>query len=117
MFCIRHLEGDSFRFASLQGDLGRSALLRHGMDGSDLSTMIVIEDFEGAERLHQKSDAAVFLAQHFRAGWRALRFIKVLPRAVRDWFYDRVAKNRYRIFGKTEACAVPPPHVRTLFLD
>jgi predicted DCC family thiol-disulfide oxidoreductase YuxK len=39
----------------------------------------------------------------------------VLPRAIRDWLYDRVARNRYRWFGRKESCELPDPAQRRRF--
>ena len=39
-----------------------------------------------------------------------------MPRFLRDWLYDRVAKNRYRLFGKKELCLIPAPEERARFL-
>ena len=41
----------------------------------------------------------------------------ILPVFLRDWVYDVIAKNRYRWFGKREACMVPSPEIQARFLD
>ena len=38
-------------------------------------------------------------------------------RPMRDWMYDVVARNRYRWFGRRDACMVPTPELRARFLD
>ena len=43
--------------------------------------------------------------------------LKVLPKAFRDVFYDILAANRYRWFGKKDACMVADPDLRNRFLD
>jgi predicted DCC family thiol-disulfide oxidoreductase YuxK len=40
----------------------------------------------------------------------------VLPAPLLDFLYDRVAKNRYRVFGRSDACMLPPPEMRARFL-
>jgi predicted DCC family thiol-disulfide oxidoreductase YuxK len=42
---------------------------------------------------------------------------RILPRALRDWLYRLVAKNRYRWFGKSETCMMPTPELRARFLE
>jgi predicted DCC family thiol-disulfide oxidoreductase YuxK len=49
--------------------------------------------------------------------WSLLLALYILPRFVRDWGYDAVARRRYRIWGKYDACPIPPPGVRDRFLD
>jgi predicted DCC family thiol-disulfide oxidoreductase YuxK len=50
------------------------------------------------------------------APWPLLWPLLIVPTPVADLFYDLVAKNRYRIFGKLDACMIPPPEVRARFL-
>jgi hypothetical protein len=40
-----------------------------------------------------------------------------LPRGLRDWLYDRVARNRYAWFGRDEACLLPTPELAARLLD
>jgi predicted DCC family thiol-disulfide oxidoreductase YuxK len=49
--------------------------------------------------------------------WKLAKVGKVFPRSLRDWSYDLVAKNRYRVFGKYETCMLPEPRHRKKFLD
>ena len=50
-------------------------------------------------------------------GWRWTRIAYVLPKRVRDFFYDRIARNRYRLFGRRDACLVPTPEIRSRFIS
>jgi predicted DCC family thiol-disulfide oxidoreductase YuxK len=43
--------------------------------------------------------------------------VQVLPRFFADRLYDVIARNRYRLFGRTDHCMVPPKHVQTRFLE
>jgi predicted DCC family thiol-disulfide oxidoreductase YuxK len=38
-----------------------------------------------------------------------------LPLGLRDWLYDRLARNRYSIFGRYESCMVPDAALRQRF--
>ena len=49
-----------------------------------------------------------------RWGW--VRVFAILPRPVRDWLYDRIARNRYQLFGRTESCMVPAPELMRRFV-
>jgi predicted DCC family thiol-disulfide oxidoreductase YuxK len=40
----------------------------------------------------------------------------LIPSAVRDWLYDRVALNRYAIFGRHQACVLLRPDHERRFL-
>ena len=49
--------------------------------------------------------------------WPLLAVLLGLPRVLRDVVYDRVARRRYRWFGRTEACLVPGPDLAARFVD
>ena len=51
------------------------------------------------------------------AAWHLLTVLALIPRPLRDWAYDVLARRRYRLFGRLDACPVPPPDVRDSFLD
>jgi len=42
--------------------------------------------------------------------WRALALLRLIPRPIADWLYDAIAHNRYRLFGRTEACMMRRPN-------
>ena len=101
-----------FRFAPLQSELGRALLVRHGLDVDALDTFVVV-DAAGA---HTRSDAALRLAVGLGPPWSWLGPLRALPRWLRDALYDRVARSRYRWFGRLEACPAPPAGWRDRFL-
>jgi predicted DCC family thiol-disulfide oxidoreductase YuxK len=110
---LRHDRRGRIRFAALQSDIGRALLERHGLAVDALDTVVLVED----GRAFVKSRAALGIARWMDAPWPALRVLAVIPRPVRDFLYDRLAKNRYRIFGRVDACMLPPPEVRARFLS
>jgi predicted DCC family thiol-disulfide oxidoreductase YuxK len=67
-------------------------------------------------RAFDKSDGVIALARHFRWPARAIGAIAVLPRPLRDWLYDRLAKNRYAMFGRRATCMVPNAATRARFV-
>lgn len=36
----------------------------------------------------------------------------ILPRPLRNWLYDRIAKNRYAMFGRKDSCEIPSAELR-----
>ena len=92
-----------FRFAMAQSELGR-ALYRHaGLDPVNYESNLLIVD----GRFFGKMDA--FALTMARLGGLAGLFgvANRMPNGLSDWLYDRIARNRYRMFGRTETCAVP----------
>jgi predicted DCC family thiol-disulfide oxidoreductase YuxK len=107
-----------FRFASLQGEVARAVLARHGRNPDALDTLVVVLD-PGlpAERLLDRSTAAVFVLQQLPGVSRiAGRVMAAVPASLRDVVYRLIARTRYRTFGRYEVCPLPPPGVRDRFL-
>jgi len=101
-----------FRFASIQGIPGREIAAQLGIDPDAPTTNAVICDGVA----YFKSDSALAVLGRLD-GWRWTRMLRVFPRALRDWIYDRIARNRYRLFGRTDHCMLPPPDQAARFLD
>lgn len=117
-FLIRIDRRDRLRFAALQSPLGLGILSASGRTGPALSTVVVIADHgtPGA-RLLERSEAALFAIAATGGPWRAVTALRVVPRFLRDALYALVARSRYRIFGRFEACPLPSPATRAKFLD
>ena len=65
-----------------------------------------------AGRVFLKSDAALRVASYLKWPWSWGRAAVILPRGLRDWAYDVIARNRYRWFGRHDACLLPTPELR-----
>lgn len=100
-----------FRFVPIQSPYGSDLALRLDIDRDYPETNAVFMD----GRAFFKLDAAIVVLSRL-PGWSWVRILRALPRGLRDWFYDRVAKNRYRLFGKTETCLVPTPEIAGRFV-
>jgi predicted DCC family thiol-disulfide oxidoreductase YuxK len=118
-FILRRDRGGIFRFASLQSALAAGILTRHGADAGDLDTVYVGVNFgEAGELLLARSDAVLFVLAQLGGICRAVGILfEILPRALRDFFYDFVSRRRYRVFGRSETCILPAVEDRSRFLD
>ena len=117
-FLLRHDKRDRFRFAPLQTEFASSLLTKHGINAADLDSVSVVADYGLAtEKAFTKSDAVLRATWELGGIWRAGEIGRMIPRRTRDWLYDRVARNRYRMFGKYETCPVPRPGQREKFID
>lgn len=103
-FLVRRDPGRRLRFAALQSEAGRALLARHGLPPDDLDTMVLVED--GAA--HVRSTGVLRALRHLRRPWPILAWLLAVPRPIRDLAYRLVAANRIRVFGRPDACAVPP---------
>lgn len=117
-FLLRIDGQDRLRFAALQGPIGMKILTEAGRAATALSTVIVVADFERpSQRLLDRSDAALFAIASAGGVYRAAKALRLVPRFIRDAIYDLVARWRYRIFGRFDACPIPGPATRAKFLD
>jgi predicted DCC family thiol-disulfide oxidoreductase YuxK len=124
-FILRRDRHAIFRFAPLQGDFAVRILARHNLSLTCVDTLYVVVNpesdnpgLESTELLLSRSDAALYVFQHLTAPWRAAGFLlRLLPKRLRDSAYNLIARNRYRIFGRFDTCALPNPQHKGRFLD
>lgn len=98
-----------FRYTTLQSEKGQ--LLNVSKDG-DLDTVVLALN----GNIYTHSDVALQSMKILGGGWKVLSWLSFLPKSFRDWIYNIIAKNRYRWFGEKEACMIPSPEVRELFI-
>lgn len=112
-FLIRHDHQQRFKLASVQSPEGQALLAWFGLRSDVFDTMVLIE----GRRAYTRSSSFVRVVA--RLGWpyRLLALAWLVPRALRDWMYDRVALNRYRLFGRHDHCLMPNPDHDARFLS
>lgn len=114
-FVMRHDGAERFRFASLQSEAARPYLDRAGLDAGYLQSLVLID--EGG-RAHVGSDAALETGRRLDPPWSHLAALGLaVPKPLREAVYRAVAANRYRVFGKKDACRLPTPAERGRFLE
>jgi predicted DCC family thiol-disulfide oxidoreductase YuxK len=102
-------------FASLQGETGRGVATRHPQLGS-VTSVALIDRRRGREEMLLRSNAVLAIAEYLGAPWSWLRVFRVVPRPLRDVAYNVVARARYNVFGRYDACPFPPAESRDRFL-
>lgn len=101
-----------FTFASLQSDVGKELLQQHGLLDIQLDSVVLVTE----QRAYIHSDAPLVGARYLGFPYRMLYLLKSVPRFFRDSVYRWIAANRYRWFGKKEACMLPQPEWEHRFL-
>ncbi|MGO1752464.1 MAG: thiol-disulfide oxidoreductase DCC family protein [Psychroflexus sp.] len=113
-FIIKRDPKDKFVFASLDSEIGEKLLSDRHIDRSKIdSIVLIIPD----DAYFIKSDAALEISKSLSSIYPIFSYFSILPQAFRDFVYDLIAKNRYRIFGKKEECPLPSPAQREKFLS
>lgn len=87
-------------------------------DPKDLDTFYVIQNYELENRsLLMRSRASLFVLYNLGWPWKMTASLGILPTPLLDWGYDLIAGNRYRMFGRDDACIVPRLEYKDRFLD
>lgn len=110
---LRIDKAGAIRFTSIQSPYGRHLARLFDLDPDDPSTFL----FFDRGRPLEASDAVVVVASRLPRPWRWLTILRLIPRSLRDAAYRLVARNRYRLLGRRDACMVPEPHVHARFID
>jgi predicted DCC family thiol-disulfide oxidoreductase YuxK len=115
---LDHDRRGTMRFAALQSDYGLAAIERHP-ELRSVDSVVFVETSPDVdeERVYVRSGAALKIAAYLGGFWKVFLAARVIPRPVRDYLYDLFARNRYRFFGKYDTCMLPPPEVRSRFID
>lgn len=99
-------------FAPLQGTTARRLLSSDDIEY--LHSLILWTP----QRAYRQSAAVVRILWTLGGVWRPIAcLLWLIPLPLRNAGYRLVARHRYRLFGKREACRMPSPLERARFLD
>ena len=103
----------AIRFAPLEGDAFTAAVPAAERETLPDSVVVVTADGQVLTR----STAILHLLTSLGGLWRVIGAAsRLVPRALRDFAYERVAAIRYRLFGlPQDACPLLPPDLRERF--
>ena len=112
-FLIKHDKNLKFKLVSAQSALGEDILKHYGMSTEYYTTMVVIKDGQ----LYTESTALLKVMQHLGLPFSLMNAGYIIPRPIRDFLYNRVALNRYQLFGTTDHCLLPSADNKQHFLE
>lgn len=111
-FILRFDKKKKFHFCALQSEYGQQILKNHGFQQVEMDTIVML--YEG-KVLTQST--AVLTTMKVLGGIFSLGYgFIIFPSFIRDWLYSLFARNRYRMFGKKDACRIPTATQRTQFI-
>jgi predicted DCC family thiol-disulfide oxidoreductase YuxK len=114
LFVIKKDTENRFLFAPLQSDIGQSIIEKYDIDTTIIDSILLYSKEKG---LKTKSSAALHIAKHLGFPQNLLAVFFIIPTPIRNWVYNYIAKNRYKWYGKKEACMIPTPELKVKFLD
>ena len=103
----------AFRLTTVQSPLGQALFHHYGLDTETFETNLVLID----GRAYAKLDTVAQVCSRIGGAAGLLSLLRLLPRPLADWTYDRIALNRYTLFGRTDRCMIPPPEWKERFID
>jgi predicted DCC family thiol-disulfide oxidoreductase YuxK len=111
-FLLKHDSAGHLKYAALQSELGKRVMTAHGLDAEYRDSVLLLDD----DRLYKATAAVVRMTRYLDRPWRWMYAGRVVPPLLVDPFYKLVAATRFKIFGRVDACALPPPEIRKRFL-
>lgn len=100
-------------FATLQSEIAKQILLSEGSNFGSIPESVVFYD---GKKVFTKSDAVIEALKQSNGNKSWLSYIKIFPKFLRDFVYDIIARNRYKWFGKSVSCVLPPEKWKERFL-
>jgi predicted DCC family thiol-disulfide oxidoreductase YuxK len=114
LFVIKRDKKNKFLFAPLQGDVGKTITKHFKIDTELVDSIILYSPTK--EKIYYKSTAALKVAKQLNFPTKLMALFLIIPAFIRNWVYDYVAKNRYKWYGKKDACMIPTPELKAKFL-
>jgi predicted DCC family thiol-disulfide oxidoreductase YuxK len=111
---IKQDKKDIFLFTALQSNTGKNIINELGIDTSKIDSIVL---YIPGEDYFIKSEAAFKIANEFYGIWKLFQVFRIFPVFFNDFFYDFIARNRYRWFEKKEECMIPTKKLNSKFLN
>lgn len=113
-FIIKHDTKNHFVFATLQGKTGQQLIKQLNLDTKNVDSILL---YSNTGKVYIKSTAALKIAQHLQFPINLWTLCFLVPTVIRHWVYDVVARNRYKWFGKRDACMISTPERQAKFME
>ena len=92
---------DNIYFTKLSGKTAKN-ILNNNKNLLEIDSII----FYLNGNIYIKSDAVIRISKSLGFPYNMMSIFKIFPRSMRDIFYDFVARNRYKFFGKANKCLI-----------
>ena len=112
-YVIKHDKKDLFLFAPLQSNIGQNIIKHYNIDTNTIDSILLYTPEQG---ITYKSTAALKVAKQLGFPRNLAAIFFIIPTVLRNWVYDYIARNRYKCYGKKEACMIPTPELKRKFL-
>ena len=102
-----------FRICRAQTELGQALVSHYGLSHQDPESWLFLVDGYAYTSL----DAMIRAGRRVGGLGHLLQLFGLIPRTAQDWLYIKLARNRYRLFGRTDMCGIPDPALKARLMD
>lgn len=110
-FIIKRDPTGHFSFASLQSKVGKKLMSTYQIPQNIDSLLLIDHD-----KWFSKSSAVFRICKHLNGFWKLFFLLLVVPKPIRDFFYNIISNNRYKLWGKQDSCIFPTAEIKNRFL-
>jgi len=114
-YIIKNDKKNRFMFAPLQSEAGKQIIEKFNIDTTQVDSIILYNPDK--DNINYKSTAALKVASQLGFPTNILSVFLIIPSFISNWVYDYIAKNRYKWYGKKDACMIPTPELKSKFLE
>ncbi len=111
-FIIKRDPNGYFHFCSINSEKGKQLLSFYNLP-TTIESIVFIE----GHTCYIKSDAALQIGKYLNSPWRYSNYFRFIPKKIRDYLYDYIARNRHKWFGQKNNCMLPSPEIKKRFID
>lgn len=112
-FVIKRHKKSVFKFAPLQSKSAENLMVEGDFRNDDLSSFILLLN----GRFYTRCQTALIVSRYLSGLWPLMYGFKIVPKFIRDYFYNIISNNRYQWFGKKEKCMIPTFELKEKFLN
>ncbi|HPG12752.1 MAG TPA: thiol-disulfide oxidoreductase DCC family protein [Chitinophagaceae bacterium] len=112
-FAVKRDRKKRLLFSPFQGKTASKILLDYNINPTTITSVILIDN----GKAYSQSSAAIRICKYLDGGWKLFYILLIIPKFIRDFLYNIIARNRYKWFGKKETCMIPTPALKERFLD
>lgn len=115
LYVITRDKKNRFLFAPLQSEIGAQLINEFNIDTVKTDSILLYDP--NKHKIYIKSTAALYIARQLSFPTILLSVFIVIPTPIRNWVYNYIAKNRYKWFGRKDACMIPTPELQAKFIQ
>ncbi len=101
-FLIRYDKQKNLIFTSNHSTRGKYLLRSFAKEKNNINTLYFLLN----DKIYKQSSAAIAIARHLGLPWNGAIVLSLIPRSARDYFYNLLAHNRYKLSMENEHCMV-----------